>query len=78
MTNPVMAAMSSGGASLTPRNPSSSSYKASGSGGDRPGSHRKRSSSIVTVQKIEQSQEELLDQAAGFNANADWVNHKGE
>lgn len=30
------------------------------------------------VQKIEQSQEELLDQSAGFNANADWVNYKGE
>lgn len=39
--------------------------------------HRKRSSSIVMVQKIEQSPEELLDQSAGFNANADWVNAKG-
>jgi hypothetical protein len=40
--------------------------------------HRKRSSSLVTVEKIEQSHEELLDQSAGFNANADWVNYKGE
>lgn len=39
--------------------------------------HRKRSSSLVTVEKIEQSHEELLDQSAGFNANADWVNYKG-
>ncbi|UZJ55096.1 hypothetical protein CBS101457_004416 [Exobasidium rhododendri] len=39
--------------------------------------HRKRSSSIVVVEKIEQSHEELLDQSAGFNANADWVNYKG-
>lgn len=29
------------------------------------------------VQKIETSPEELLDQSAGFNANADWVNYKG-
>lgn len=42
----------------------------------RPG-HRKRSSSIITVEKIETSHEEMLDQAAGFNANADWVNYKG-
>lgn len=39
--------------------------------------HRKRSSSIVHVEKIEQSHEELLDQSAGFNYNADWVNYKG-
>lgn len=32
---------------------------------------------MVTVEKIEQSHEELLDQSAGFNANADWVNYKG-
>lgn len=44
---------------------------------DRAG-HRKRSSSLVTVEKIETSHEELLDQSAGFNANADWVNYKGE
>ncbi|CAO1620412.1 unnamed protein product [Sympodiomycopsis kandeliae] len=42
----------------------------------KPG-HRKRSSSLVVVQKIETSPEELLDQSAGFNANADWVNYKG-
>lgn len=40
--------------------------------------HRKRSSSIVHVEKIEQSHEELLDQSAGFNYNAEWVNYKGE
>lgn len=39
--------------------------------------HRKRSSSIVHVEKIEASHEELLDQSAGFNYNADWVNYKG-
>jgi hypothetical protein len=44
---------------------------------DRAG-HRKRSSSLVIVEKIETSHEEMLDQSAGFNANADWVNYKGE
>lgn len=39
--------------------------------------HRKRSSSLVLVEKIEQSHEELLDQSAGYNYNADWVNYKG-
>ncbi|CAO1624252.1 unnamed protein product [Parajaminaea phylloscopi] len=39
--------------------------------------HRRRASSIVVVKKIEQSQEEILDQSAGFNPNADWVNYKG-
>ena len=39
--------------------------------------HRKRSSSLVMVEKIEQSHEELLDQSAGYNYNADWVNYKG-
>lgn len=40
--------------------------------------HRRRASSIVLVKKIEPSQEEILDQSAGFNANANWVNYKGE
>lgn len=59
--------------SATDRSARSSSKKENG----RP-THRRRASSIVLVQKIEQSQEELLDQSAGFNANADWVNYKGE
>lgn len=59
--------------SAAERSARSSSKKDNG----RP-THRRRASSIVLVQKIEQSQEELLDQSAGFNANADWVNYKGE
>ncbi|PWN53152.1 Orm1 type endoplasmic reticulum protein [Violaceomyces palustris] len=43
----------------------------------RPTHSRNRSGSIVTVERVEQSHEELLDQSAGFNANADWVNYKG-
>jgi hypothetical protein len=43
---------------------------------DRP-SNRRRSSSIVHVEKIQMSPVELLDQSAGFNANAEWVNYKG-
>lgn len=44
----------------------------------RPIETRKRSSSLVTVERVEQSHEEMLDQSAGFNANAEWVNYKGE
>lgn len=43
---------------------------------ERPG-NRRRSSSIVHVEKIQMSPVELLDQSAGFNANAEWVNYKG-
>lgn len=32
----------------------------------------------MRVQKIHESNVELLDQSAGFNANAEWVNMKGE
>lgn len=39
--------------------------------------HRKRSSSLVLVEKIEPSHEEMLDQSAGYNYNAEWVNYKG-
>ena len=39
---------------------------------------RARSSSLVQVTKVEATPDQLLDQSAGFNANADWVNYKGE
>ena len=43
----------------------------------RPGHTRTRSGSLVSVQRVEETPEEMLDQSAGFNANADWVNYKG-
>ncbi|KDN44872.1 ORMDL-domain-containing protein [Tilletiaria anomala UBC 951] len=43
----------------------------------KPGEGRPRSSSLVQVTKVEETTEQLLDQSAGFNANADWVNYKG-
>lgn len=36
-----------------------------------------RRASLVTVTKVDETPEQLLDQNAGFNANADWVNYKG-
>lgn len=32
---------------------------------------------LVTVTKVDETPDQLLDQNAGFNANADWVNYKG-
>lgn len=43
----------------------------------RPTHGRARSSSLVSVTRVEETHEEMLDQSAGFNANADWVNYKG-
>ncbi|KAK0529075.1 sphingolipid homeostasis protein orm1 [Tilletia horrida] len=43
----------------------------------RPGQGRHRSSSLLTVERVKDSHDVMLDQNAGFNANADWVNHKG-
>lgn len=40
-------------------------------------SGQERRSSLVTVTKVDETPEQLLDQNAGFNANADWVNYKG-
>ncbi|PWN42934.1 ORMDL-domain-containing protein [Ceraceosorus guamensis] len=52
---------------------------APGTGGvKRPDNYnRKRSGSLVHVEKIQLSPVELLDQSAGFNPNAEWVNYKG-
>ncbi|CAD6929216.1 unnamed protein product [Tilletia controversa] len=43
----------------------------------RPGQNRGRSSSLLKLEHIQDSHDVMLDQNAGFNANADWVNHKG-
>lgn len=43
----------------------------------RPPHGRARSSSLVSVTRVEETAEELIDQSTGFNANADWVNYKG-
>ncbi|KAE8182295.1 hypothetical protein CF336_g8600 [Tilletia laevis] len=42
----------------------------------RPGQNRGRSSSLLKLEHIQDSHDVMLDQNAGFNANADWVNHK--
>ncbi|KAN0062187.1 sphingolipid homeostasis protein orm1 [Thecaphora frezii] len=60
----------------------SSSFASSQPGAPPPTTHRPahgrpRSGSLVSVERVEETPEELLDQAAGFNANADWVNYKG-
>jgi len=64
--SPTLAAM--------PRSPSLSD---SLSVPQRPGQNRERASSLLTVEHIKDSHDAMLDQNAGFNANADWVNHKG-
>ncbi|CAD6956453.1 unnamed protein product, partial [Tilletia caries] len=38
--------------------------------------NRGRSSSLLKLEHIQDSHDVMLDQNAGFNANADWVNHK--
>lgn len=39
---------------------------------------RGRSGSLLKVEKVDSSQEEVLDQSAyGSNINAEWVNRKG-
>ncbi|KAI3487235.1 hypothetical protein L1887_48819 [Cichorium endivia] len=43
----------------------------------RPPHGRARSSSLVSVTRVEETHEEMIDQSTGFNANADWVNYKG-
>ena len=39
---------------------------------------RRRSSSLVKVEKVGETQEELLDQSVYVNVNVEWVNRKGE
>ena len=43
------------------------------------GPHRRaRSGSLLKVEKVDSSTEEVLDQGAYANINAEWVNRKGE
>ncbi|KAE8219154.1 hypothetical protein CF319_g7100 [Tilletia indica] len=43
----------------------------------RPAQNRGRSSSLLKLERVTDTHDAMLDQNAGFNANADWVNHKG-
>jgi hypothetical protein len=40
--------------------------------------HRGRSNSIVKVEEIDETQEQMLDQSMYVNMNVEWVNRKGQ
>ncbi|KDQ64454.1 hypothetical protein JAAARDRAFT_187778 [Jaapia argillacea MUCL 33604] len=56
---------------------SSSTHRQNDHLGIRPLSARGRSGSIVKVEHVDCSQEDILDQSAYANPNAEWVNRKG-
>ncbi|SPO23992.1 probable ORM1 - unfolded protein response protein [Ustilago trichophora] len=68
---------------ISPPGTAYASASASSTGGvapppvKRPPHGRARSSSLVSVTRVEETHEEMIDQSTGFNANADWVNYKG-
>lgn len=41
------------------------------------GHHRRRSSSFVMVQQVQETPDQVVDQEVSPNANAEWVNMKG-
>ncbi|KAI0065772.1 Orm1 type endoplasmic reticulum protein [Artomyces pyxidatus] len=53
------------------------SIHTSGSGSASHASRRGRSGSLLKVEKVDSSTEEVLDQSAYANLNAEWVNRKG-